>query len=139
MNSLPAKITSSYRFPRQVRLLTARQFRNVFRGSNVSQDSHYRVKAILNDKNYPRLGLAVSRRVNKHAVVRNRIKRVVRERFRLHRQALAGLDIVVVAKPAAAQADNKILSTSIDRHWQQLTETVKKGGTQTGALQDNKQ
>ncbi len=138
MSSLSAKITNMYRFPRQVRLLTASQFRNVFRGPLVSQDRHYRVKAILNDENFPRLGLAVSRRVNKRAVVRNRIKRVVRESFRHNKQTLSGLDIVVVAKQAAAQADKNQLNDSIDRHWQQLVETVKKGGTQTGAPRDNK-
>ncbi len=118
-----------YRFPRQVRLLTENQFRNVFRGSLISQDRHYRVKAVLNDKNHPRLGLAVSRRVNKRAVVRNRIKRVVRESFRQNKGALTGLDIVVVAKSAAAEADKAQLKAVIERHWQQLVETVKKGGT----------
>ncbi len=50
----------------------------------------------------PRLGLAVSRRVGK-AVVRNRVKRYVREFFRRHRSAFARPgDVVVMAKPEAA-------------------------------------
>lgn len=48
-----------------------------------------------------RLGLAVSRRVGS-AVVRNHVKRRVREWFRRHRGPLAGLDLVVIARPAAA-------------------------------------
>lgn len=45
-----------------------------------------------------RLGLAVTRKTG-CAVVRNRVKRVVREFFRLHREALApGRDMVVVPK-----------------------------------------
>ena len=91
----------------------------------------------MNSENYPRLGLVVSRKVNKRAVVRNRIKRVVRESFRCNKDHLAGLDIVVIAKPAAASAENKQLLTSIERHWQQLVVTVKKGGTQSNAQRDS--
>ncbi|KIG12640.1 Ribonuclease P protein component [Enhygromyxa salina] len=51
-----------------------------------------------------RLGITVTRKVG-NAVVRNRIKRLVREVFRQHRSRLpAGLDIVWVAKQQAAGA-----------------------------------
>ena len=134
--SLPTKNPTRYRLSRQVRLLTAKQFRNVFRGSLVSQDAYFRVKAAPNDENYPRLGLAVARRVNKRAVVRNRIKRVVRERFRINKETLKGLDLVVVARQAGADAEKKELAAAIDRHWQQLIETVKKSGANKAARKD---
>ena len=44
----------------------------------------------------PRLGLAIGRRASPRAVVRNRIKRIVRDVFR--HAALPALDIVVVAR-----------------------------------------
>lgn len=51
-----------------------------------------------------RLGLTVSRRVG-GAVVRNRVKRRVREWFRTHHAIFPkGKDCVVVARPAAASA-----------------------------------
>ena len=51
-----------------------------------------------------RLGITVTRKVG-NAVVRNRIKRLVREVFRQHRARLPpGLDIVWVAKQQAAGA-----------------------------------
>lgn len=61
-----------------------------------------------------RLGLAVSRKVSKSAVQRNRIKRLVRESFRKHSAGLPPLDIVVMARPGAAGCDNPRLATSID-------------------------
>lgn len=51
----------------------------------------------------PRLGLAVSRKVDPNAVGRNRIKRVLRETFRHYRAMLADGDYVVVARVGAAR------------------------------------
>ncbi len=60
-----------------------------------------------------RLGLSVSRRVG-NAVVRNRVKRRLREIFRCRRTALAGLDLVVSARPAAASVSFEVLSHAFD-------------------------
>ena len=56
-----------------------------------------------------RLGLAVSRKVDRHAVGRNRIKRVLRDAFRHSRVNLQPGAYVVVARPSAAKADNAAL------------------------------
>lgn len=45
-----------------------------------------------------RLGMVVAKRHVKAAVARNRIKRFIREAFRLQQRRLAGLDIVVVVR-----------------------------------------
>ena len=67
----------------------------------------------------PRLGLAVSRKTAPKAVDRNRIKRLVRESFR-QAPALPPEDLVVIARPAAREADSSTLRTSLDQHWQRL-------------------
>lgn len=59
------------------------------------------------------LGLAVSRKVDGRAVGRNRIKRIWRETFRLHRVHLQPCAMVVVAKPAAASLDNAALQAAL--------------------------
>lgn len=53
-----------------------------------------------------RLGLAVSRKVDARAVGRNRIKRILRDRFRHVRHQLVGGDYVIVARAAATKAGN---------------------------------
>lgn len=53
------------------------------------------------DLPHPRLGLAVSRRVG-NAVVRNRIKRRIREAFRTSQAELPPIDLVVRVRPHAA-------------------------------------
>ena len=55
----------------------------------------------------PRLGLSVSRRVG-GAVERNRVKRVLREAFRLEAERLPpGSDYVIVARPDAKALDER--------------------------------
>jgi ribonuclease P protein component len=61
----------------------------------------------------PRLGLAVSRKVDPNAVGRNRIKRVLRDTFRKIRGELAAGDYVVVARPAAARSTGPELAAAL--------------------------
>ena len=77
-----------------------------------------------NTLKHHRLGLAVSKKVSKKAVERNRIKRQLRDSFRHFQSSLgeiggieAGIDFVAVAKPAAARADNATLRQEVDRLW----------------------
>jgi ribonuclease P protein component len=63
----------------------------------------------LRDEQPARLGLAVSRKVDPHAVGRNRIKRVLRDAFRRSRAQVAAGAYVVVARQAAAQVDGATL------------------------------
>jgi ribonuclease P protein component len=59
-----------------------------------------------------RLGLTVSTKLG-HAVVRNRIRRRLREIYRLHETELAtGVDMVVVARVRAAHASYSQLDAS---------------------------
>ena len=63
-----------------------------------------------------RLGVVVSKRVDKRAVVRNRIKRYFREIFRLERENLIEpLDIVLIARQEAVTTDFKTLRYQITR------------------------
>ena len=65
----------------------------------------------------PRLGLAVSRKVDTRAVQRNRIKRVARESFRTSRDVIPAADLVLVALRQAAAASNDELRADLDKLW----------------------
>lgn len=62
-----------------------------------------------------RLGLSVGRRCGR-AVVRNRLKRVVRESFRLAPgRMLGGLDVVVIPRRPEEMQDPHAVRTQLDR------------------------
>lgn len=107
-------------FPRRARLSGRNAFSHIFAQPVRSADRYFTVFARPNDLAYPRLGLAISRKVAKSAVARNRIKRIVRESFRHHQQLLDGLDCVVTGRNGAAQQDNATLFALLQRHWHKL-------------------
>ncbi|MGH8397958.1 MAG: ribonuclease P protein component [Gammaproteobacteria bacterium] len=83
-------------------------------------DSHFRMYACLNIGTQARLGITVARKTAPSAVVRNRIKRQVRESFRNHRKLLPAVDVVVQGRVPAAAADNPTIRSSLEWHWQEL-------------------
>jgi ribonuclease P protein component len=85
-------------FPPALRIRKGAEFDRVFREGGRSGDSLLVVHVLPNGGPEPRLGLAVGRTVG-GSVVRNRVKRLLREAFRLRRGELpAAHDLVVVAK-----------------------------------------
>lgn len=101
-------------FPRAARLLSKPEFDSAFGGVRRHSDwftAHVRPTPGAR----ARLGLAVGRRVSKRAVDRNRLKRLVREHFRLAAGGLPSFDLVVTAKPGAAAATRAALHADLER------------------------
>lgn len=60
-----------------------------------------------------RIGISVSKKVG-NSVIRHRVTRLIRESYRLHESVFnSGLDIVVVARSAAAQADYEKIESAL--------------------------
>ena len=106
----PAAIRTAMdrRLPRQARVRVRADFDRVF-GEGRRTGTPLLALHLLRDGQPARLGLAVSRKVDRRAVGRNRIKRALREEFRALRAALPAAAYVVVARPAAATASRTAL------------------------------
>lgn len=77
------------------------------------------------DKSLPRLGIAVPKRCIKLAVMRNRIKRRLREIFRLNNVPLNGLDLIVMIKSGMTAVPSEDYGKVIEAHWERLIEQCK--------------
>lgn len=93
-----SRISKEMRIRRRAEYVTVQQDGQKLHGRHVIALARRRGDAELAG----RLGITVTKKVG-NAVVRNRIKRLVREWMRLHGWVPAGWDVVVVAKDTAAR------------------------------------
>jgi len=112
--------------PRRSRLSGKAAFSRVFQQAEVSSGPGFKVLARRTEQPASRLGMAVSRQVDKRAVGRNRIKRIIRESFRAHYlsgpRRLGAIDVVVLPRRQAVTSSNAQLFEQLSLHWQRLDE-----------------
>ena len=101
------KRAARYRFSRAMRLLKADDFSSVFSLRRSRGDAWFQVLTAPNGLSHARLGLVVGKKVDRRAVGRNAIKRLVRELFRASSDGLAGLDIVVRARRPVSRSERQ--------------------------------
>tara|TARA_B110000196_G_C21146798_1_gene667102 strand:+ start:262 stop:600 length:339 start_codon:yes stop_codon:yes gene_type:complete len=107
---------------RSERLLHSKEYRTTIAKRCRSDDQLFTVFAARRPTGGARLGITVSRRVSTKAVRRNRLKRRVRESFRYHKQPLAGLDLVVIARQEANETERLQVDRSLFGHWIRVRE-----------------
>ena len=98
-----------------VSLKLNRDFRRLYQKGTSAVNPFLAVYCRKNRLGHNRLGLTVDTKVG-HAVVRNRVRRRLRESYRLHEDRFRqGYDIVVVARARAAGARYAQLETALLR------------------------
>ncbi|MCA9494727.1 MAG: ribonuclease P protein component [Myxococcales bacterium] len=100
--------------PFERRLRRTRDYDRVQRTGRRIQGRHLVVVHATNGLDGPRFGLAVSRKVG-NAVVRNRVKRWIRDAIRHHMAGVPSRDVVFIARASAATAGHAALSAEVDR------------------------
>ena len=103
-------IKRRYRMGRRQSLHRNQQFQYVYRRGKSSGSTHFTM-IYLPGKNL-RVGISVSRKVG-CAVVRNRIRRLMRENIRLMQHEVKPGQYVLIARPPAAVADYRTLGRSL--------------------------
>ena len=100
------------------RLRQKTEFDRVYKDARRFTDNFFAVFARHNGGPHPRLGLSIAARLVGNSVRRNRVKRLVRQSFRLHQHELPAVDIVVNARNGVREADNAAIARSLEKHWQ---------------------
>ncbi|MCH9690119.1 MAG: ribonuclease P protein component [Gammaproteobacteria bacterium] len=109
-----------YGFNKTHRLLTKKDFDLVFKHALRKTSAEFTVLFKLNNLESARLGLVLSKKVIRKAHDRNKIKRIIRESFRLN-TCLPAVDVVVLAKPAVNQASSQQLRINLGKLWNALS------------------
>lgn len=107
-------------FPAHKRLRRKSEFDAAYARGRRFGNGFFAVTASSNDKHGARLGMAVAVRTAGNAVERNRIRRIIRESFRLHQHALPAVDLVVSARPKARGAPGADLHASLAALWKTI-------------------
>jgi ribonuclease P protein component len=110
---------SGKRFRASNRLNKPEEYKQVFSSKRRSSNHSFLFLARSNGLSRPRLGLAVPKKHIHRAVERNRLKRIIRESFRLRQETLKGNDIVVVVKNKM-DVNKKNIESILAKHWDQL-------------------
>ncbi|HLZ52032.1 MAG TPA: ribonuclease P protein component [Candidatus Acidoferrum sp.] len=102
-------------FPREARLVRRGDFDAVYRAGKRRSSSHFTVFFRANHLPVSRFGFSIKKALG-GAVVRNRIRRRIREIVRCHRQEIpAGWDIVIHPKSGVARAEFDSLTADLMR------------------------
>lgn len=108
-----------YSFPKELRIRKKKEFEAVYERGAKKIGKFVIVHLLENNLGYPRLGITVSKKLGK-AYVRNRWKRLIREIFRLNKQKLPPMDIVITVKkgykpPKYKELEEDILLTIVTK------------------------
>jgi ribonuclease P protein component len=124
IGSLPNSAGGRLEFPREARLVRRGEFDAVYRAGKRRSSTHFTVFFRANQLPVSRFGFSIKKALG-GAVVRNRIRRRVREIVRCHRQEIpAGWDIVIHPKSMVAKAPFAALTAELLR----LVQSVAKSG-----------
>ena len=89
---------TSFSFQPELRLLSANDYSRVFDKALKVHNKAFTLLARKNQYDHPRLGLVIAKKNLKFAFQRNRIKRILREHFRLNTQIILNFDLVILTR-----------------------------------------
>ena len=107
-----------FQFPLQKRLVQKKSYDLVFKEGNKIVLPHFILFYVKNALPFARLGLVLSKKKIAKAHDRQRIKRLLRESFRL--QTLAAYDVVVLARQGVSEEEKSSLCSQLEKAWKKL-------------------
>ncbi|BBB90570.1 ribonuclease P protein component [Methylomusa anaerophila] len=98
-------VVKQYRLPKQTKLCKNRSFQAVYRSGKSYANKMAVLYVVPKTDGHRQIGFAAGKRLGS-AVVRNRVKRLLREAYRLNQHKISqGVDLVLVGRQAMVEAD----------------------------------
>ncbi|MGH8144289.1 MAG: ribonuclease P protein component [Steroidobacteraceae bacterium] len=97
------------------------EFKRLYASGQRFGNTCFTAVVLANGAGTPRLGLSVAARLLRRAVERNRVRRLIRESFRIHQHRLPPVDIVVGIRNPVREANSSQLRESLERLWQKIS------------------
>jgi ribonuclease P protein component len=106
-------------YTRQQRLTKADEFSSVFSLRKCISVQYFQA-FIKPTQQQGRLGLVVAKRIERRAVGRNYMKRMIREQFRLSAGKLQGFDVVVRVTRPFGRAETQVAQAALQKLWDKI-------------------
>jgi ribonuclease P protein component len=115
-----------FSFPRRYRLTRTDEFSSVFGFRRAIRGSFFLLHygPARRDDGSARLGLVIGKKLLRHAVGRNGVKRIARERFRLRRAGLPACDLVLRLAVRLTKPDRRAVAADIETLLARLTQRL---------------
>lgn len=111
-------------FSREQRLLNAGDFQRVFDNAKLKVSTReVLILGAANSLGHSRIGFIIAKKNIRTAVHRNRIRRIIREYFRLHCNELSdqnAADLVIMARKGFDQLPNSEINSTFSSLWNKL-------------------
>ncbi|HXK00560.1 MAG TPA: ribonuclease P protein component [Buchnera sp. (in: enterobacteria)] len=104
-------------FKKKYRLSNKEDFNFVFKKPVKLEKSEIIILGRSNLLEYSRLGLSITKKNIRHAHERNRLKRLIRESFRLSQHKIIRMDFVIMVKRNAVKLHSTILRDTLEKLW----------------------
>ena len=112
---------NTFGFSNKVKLTEALEFKRVFSKAKAYNFKNIKGLVRTNEGQTARLGVIVAKKNVRKASQRSRIKRLIRESFRIARPTLPAIDIIVMARFGANSSKNSEIFECLNKLWAKLS------------------
>lgn len=118
-----------YTFERNKRLTSPAEFQQVYAMRYTVSCEGIKIFFKTQEKGLARLGMAIAKRQVPRAVDRMRIKRRIRENFRLSQYKLFGVDVIVTVYQGVEELSFDEFNRKLNLLWQKMSDFLKKSSS----------